>query len=85
MTLTPKYDPSINLGHILTILALTGSVFLAYTGVQVRLEEHEGRITTIERDIGRDAAVQQQILQTLTTIREDIAALKADSRNRRQP
>lgn len=74
-----KYDPTINLGHILTIGALVGSVFLAYTNLARSLENHEVRIETIEKDETQDDFVQRQILETLTTIREDLAALKARS------
>lgn len=82
---TPRFDMTINLGHVLIVVGMMSSVFLAYTSVQVRLQDHETRLTTVERDGARDAEFQRQILQTLTTIREDIATLKAENRNRRFP
>jgi hypothetical protein len=72
-----KFDPTINLGHIFTIIALVGSVLLAYTNIVRAIDNHEVRIGTIEARQGRDAVVQERILDTLTTIREDIATLKA--------
>lgn len=64
-----KFDPTINLGHIFTIIALVGSVSLAYTNIVRALDNHELRIGTIESRQSSDAAVQHQILNTLTTIR----------------
>jgi hypothetical protein len=72
-----RFDPIINLGHVLTIAALIGSVSIAYTNIVRSIDNHELRIEEIEKSSDRDAMVQQQILNTLTTIREDIATLKA--------
>ncbi|PSJ55748.1 hypothetical protein [Pseudaminobacter soli (ex Li et al. 2025)] len=79
-----KFDPTINLGHVLTILALVGSVFVAYSRLVITIENHEMRISVVEKGADRDAQVQQQILNTLTTIREDIATLKAQQNARLQ-
>lgn len=78
-----KFDGTISLGHILTIAALVGSVFLAYTNVLRAMDNHEVRIEALERSNDRDTILQQQILNTLTTIREDIATLKAGQRTGR--
>jgi len=72
-----KFDPTVNLGHLLTIAAFVGSVAVAYTSILRSVDNHEIRIEAMERTRDRDAIIQQQILNTLTTIREDIASLKA--------
>lgn len=79
-----KFDPTINLGHIMTIFALVGSIFLAYSRLVITIENHEMRIAVVEKGADRDAVLQQQILNTLTTIREDIATLKAQQNARLQ-
>ena len=71
-----KFDPTVNLGHILTAAAMILSVFIAYTQIQVTLRDHETRITAVERNVDRQITVNQSILATLGTIREDIATLK---------
>lgn len=76
----PRFDPTINLGHILTIMALLGSVFIAYVNIVRSVDNHELRIAAMEKKSDRDLIIQQQILDALSTIREDIATLKAQSR-----
>ncbi|WP_127524670.1 hypothetical protein [Mesorhizobium sp. Z1-4] len=75
-----KFDTTINAGHILIVAGMAISVFLAYSDLLRSIDRHEIRIGTIERQTDSNADIQRQILQTLTTIREDIATLKAQTR-----
>lgn len=79
----PHFDPTVNLGHVITTLALIGSVFFAYTDIVRRIDNHEYRITSnerlIERSLTERRTFEQQILNSLTLLREDIATLKADN------
>lgn len=72
-----KLDPTINAGHVLIVAGMLISVLFAYTDLVRAIDNHELRIERIEERDQQDARIQQQILQTLTTIREDIATLKA--------
>lgn len=72
-----KFDPTINLGHILTAGTFLVAVFAAYTSLRETDVEHQTRIEAIEKGDDRDLILQRQILDSLTTIREDIAGLKA--------
>ncbi len=75
-----RFDPSFNLGHVFTILALVGSVFVAYMNIVRTVDSHELRLEAIEKQVGSSASFQNQVLMTLTTIREDIATLKERSK-----
>lgn len=75
-----RFDASINFGHILTILSIIGSVFVAYMNIVRTVDEHELRIATVEKQVDTTEAFQRQLLSTLTQIREDIATLKERSK-----
>jgi hypothetical protein len=79
----PHFDFSLNLGHVLTILSIVGSVFVAYSTLVREVDNHELRIKTIEKQIDTTSTFQSQVLSTLGTIREDIATLKERSRDER--
>ena len=54
MMTKPKWDPTINLGHVLTIVALLVSVFVAYTNILRAIDNHHTRITHVHvKDIRR--------------------------------
>lgn len=74
---TPRFDMTINLGHVLIVVGMAVSVFLAYTDLVRSIDNHELRIQAMEDQRDENEIVQRQILDTLTTIREDIASLKA--------
>jgi hypothetical protein len=80
----PRFDFSLNLGHILTILSIVGSVFVAYMTVVREVDNHELRITTIEKQVDTSTSFQRQVLDKLSNIREDIATLKERSRDVKQ-
>ena len=80
----PRFDFSLNLGHILTILSIVGSVFVAYMTVVREVDNHELRITTIEKQVDTSTSFQRQVLDKLSNIREDIATLKERSRSDKQ-
>ena len=71
-----KFDPTLNLGHLLTTASLIGTVVFAYSDLKSTDEQHATRIVAVERQIDMSAGAQRQILETLATIREDIATLK---------
>lgn len=75
-----RFDGTINAGHVLTILSIVGSVFVAYMNLVRTMDEHELRITSVEKQIEGADAFQRRVLDTLTIIREDIATLKERSK-----
>lgn len=66
-------------GRVFTILALGGSVFVAYMNIVRTVDSRELRLRAIEKQVGPLASFQNQVLVTLTTIREDIATPKERS------
>ena len=48
-----KFDSSVNLGHILTILALFGGGTVAYTQIQVELTRLSVQVEAFHLDIQR--------------------------------
>ncbi len=75
-----KFDPTINLGHVLQVVAVVGGLLLAYVNIVRAVDDHEGRLKTVEKQIDGSDLFRRQVLDTLTTIREDIATLKERSR-----
>lgn len=58
----PKFDATINLGHVLTFIGFIASIFVAWTTLDKRvtaLEIHQ--IHQIQRDDAQDAAVRDQL------------------------
>lgn len=43
-----KWDGTINLGHVLTIISILGTGAVAYTSVMSRIANHDIRIETLE-------------------------------------
>jgi hypothetical protein len=65
MTTGIKFDRSFNLGHVLTIVALLGGGFTAWSGVQSNLKNLDGRVASLEL-----AAAAYTNLTTRVTILE---------------
>ncbi len=72
----PKFEPTINLGHLAIIVAWLGSVFTAYTNVIRTMDTHELRIEVLERNTNRAVDMQQKFLETLGLIQQDMAVVK---------
>lgn len=77
-----RFDPTISAGNLLAALGMLAAVFLTYSTLRETDVEHETRIEAIEKESDRDMQLQRQILDNLTTIREDIAGLKAFNQKR---
>lgn len=75
-----KYDPTINLGHIMQLGVIVLSIIWAYFGIVRDVDRHEQRIETIEKQTEGANAFQRQVIDTLSIIREDIATLKERSK-----
>lgn len=57
----PRFDPTINLGHILTFVGFLAAGMAAYNGIDKRLALLEQfRVMQVSRDADQDAAVQAQ-------------------------
>ena len=76
-----RFDASINFGHILTIISIVGSVFVAYMNIVRTVDGHELRLVILEKQFDNSEEFQRQLLSTLTEIREDIATLKERSKD----
>lgn len=48
---TPRFDWSFNLGHVLTVIAILGSIGGSAMAISTKLENFEQRITTAERAV----------------------------------
>lgn len=74
-----RFDTTINAGHILIVVGMAVSVLFAYADLVRAIDQHELRIGNLEVQQKQDNDLQRQILETLTKIREDIAAMKAQA------
>lgn len=86
-SLRVRWEPSVNLGHLLIVLGMFASVFGAYSDVQRTNDTQELRIARLEEELGRasaEAAVfRAEVRTTLQRILNDLAVLKYDEERRR--
>lgn len=62
----PRFDGTINLGHVLQVVVLAGSVALFAGNIQAALKTHDQRITTLEQ-----STLAVQTLGTRVTVLEN--------------
>lgn len=89
-----RFDGTINLGHILTIISLLTAGFLAYTSIETRIDridvrtsdyvtvrdlvrDNRGDIDRMQGTVELNAQNTKAILDVLSKLREDVAAIKA--------
>lgn len=67
MTGGPRFDWSINLGHILMIVSLLGAAAVGWNSIQVRLSQVEERTADYStiRDMARDNAATLRALSAI--------------------
>lgn len=86
-SLKPRFDPTINLGHILTSAMLVVSVFLAYMNVIRITDRHEMDITQIKdamtfekaqakENRANERTFQAQVLTTMSDLRERMVSIE---------
>jgi NAD/NADP transhydrogenase beta subunit len=67
-----RFDTSINLGHILTMLTIGGAIALAYTAYRVEVTELSTRVTILENV----SKTQEATTIAVHSIRSDIAIMR---------
>lgn len=72
----PRFDWSINLGHVLTIAAILGSLAAAYTTYQVTISDHDSRIRSLEKQGLLLDSRTNEIYNVLYSIKQDLAIVK---------
>jgi hypothetical protein len=72
----PKFDWTINLGHVLTIAAVLGTMATAYTTYQVTISDHDARIRSLEKTSQSQDARMSEQSQVLYSIKQDLAIIK---------
>ena len=79
-----RWDPTINLGHVLTFFGFLATGSVAYFDLRERLAVQEVRVSTIENE-GKAAAVRFQ--ETLREVRDDVREVRrgVEDLNRRKP
>lgn len=71
-----RFDWTINLGHVLMILTLMGSVFIAYSNVIRTQDRQDLRITALEQSAAKREAFESTVVNQLSSISVDIGVLK---------
>lgn len=71
-----RFDWTINLGHVLMILTLTGSVFIAYANVIRTQDRQDLRITALEQSAAKREVFEGTVVDQLRSISVDIGVLK---------
>lgn len=72
----PKFDWTINLGHLLTISAMLIALATAYTTYQVTINDHDSRLRSLERQTLMLDGRTSDIYKVLSDIRQDLAIIK---------
>jgi hypothetical protein len=66
-----KFDPTINLGHLLTFIGFIVAIFVGWTNLDKRVVVlEEGRHAQLQRDIHQDKLNNQQFDQVTASLRE---------------
>ena len=72
----PKFDWTINLGHVLTIAAVLAALGTAYTTYQVTINDHDGRLRALERQDSAQMGRANEVTSALYSIKQDLAIIK---------
>lgn len=72
----PRFDPTINMGHVLIAVGMLGSVAVAYADTRSAIEAHASEIAANKEAIRESKDFQNRVMEMLIGIREDVAALK---------
>lgn len=75
------FDPTINLGHVLTFIGFIVSGFMAYGTIDKRLSLLEQAQLSIER---RDAEQDQRLKEALLEIKQDLREIKQATQGARR-
>ena len=69
---TPRFDWSINLGHILIVVGMLITAATTYTSVMITLTEHELRLKSVEASLPK----LELMRENLAVISRDIAVIR---------
>lgn len=75
-----RFDPTINLGHMLTLISMLAAGAVAFSNLQSRLAVHDEQLRGLER-----AAVVDKghLTDALNGLREDVKEVKQEVRRSR--
>ena len=71
------FDPTINLGHLLTLISMIGAGAFAFSNLQSRLAVHDEQLRGIERAASVDKA---HLTDALNGLRDDVKEVKQEVR-----
>jgi len=72
----PKFDWTINLGHVATIVTLLLALATAYSTYQVTINDHDSRLRTLEKQGNHMDSRINEMYGLLYTIKQDMAIIK---------
>jgi ABC-type polar amino acid transport system ATPase subunit len=71
-----EIDSKVNLGHILIMVGMLGSGISAYVAAKVTLNEHQGRLEVIEKNMDKYSSRAEDMNNNLWGIKSDIAIIR---------
>ena len=71
-----RFDKTINLGHVMTIITLMAGMATAYTTYRVSMAEHETRIDRLEKISTSQISVGAEMTTNLFAMKQDLAIIK---------
>ncbi len=72
----PRFDGTINLGHIIMLVGFMASAAIAYTSVKSDITNHDWRLKSIEAAVKDQSLTNGQLRDTMGEISRDIAVIK---------
>lgn len=77
-----NFDPTINLGHVLTLVSMLAAGAVAFANLQSRLAVHDEQLKGLERAAVVDKA---HLTEALNGLRDDVKEVKQEVRRSSKP
>ena len=74
--MTPKFDATISLGHILTAVSMIFTVVAAYFVLDSRVKLQEDRIIRVEQDLNAQKVLNVKTTDVLSEIKTGVAVIQ---------
>jgi hypothetical protein len=72
-----SFDPTINLGHLLTLVSMLAAGAVAFANLQSRLAVHDEQLRGLERSVAVD---KNHLTEALNGLRDDVKEVKQEVR-----
>ena len=71
-----SFDLSINLGHVITIATLLGTMGVAYSTYSVTVHSHDMRLRYVENQVQSVVSTNTELTKSMYSLRQDVAIIR---------